>query len=164
MTIVHLPGHLPAWSGNGKRRFAVNSPGLSQPVDLSSFCPGHHQGECYGRIQNVGPPQQSIYNSRPFPEAANQRSWNCGCWRMGAEPVQSSRKWKESVPPGQGNKVRWTARDVHSIPPATTVNRIADNQEPRASEPPLAGIWAPPFSENFPILLRSWWPVAPPFK
>lgn len=143
----------------------MDSPDLSQPVDFSSFCPGHRQGECCGRIQKVGPPQRSIYNSRLFPEAANQCSWNCECWRMGAEPVQSSGKWKELVPRGQGNKVRWTARgDVHSIAPATTVNRIADNQDPRASEPPLDGIWAPPFSGNFPILLRSWWPVAPPLK
>lgn len=42
----------------------MDSPDLSQPVDFSSFCPGHRQGECCGRIQKVGPPQRSIYNSR----------------------------------------------------------------------------------------------------
>lgn len=105
-SIVRLPGQ-----ENGKRRLAVDSLGLSQTVDFSSLCPGHHQGECCGHIKNVGPRQRSIYNSGLFPEAANQCSWNWRCRRMGAEPVQSSEKWKELVPRGGGNEVRWTFRD-----------------------------------------------------
>lgn len=45
--------------------------------------------------------------------------------------------------------------------PATTANSRAASPAEGAAEPLL---WAPPFVGYCPILLRSWWPAAPPAK
>lgn len=62
--------------------------------------------------------------------------------------------------PGKQGEVDISRQDAHSSAPATTVNRRAGNPDPRNTGPSLA----PPFGEFFSILLRSWWPAAPPVK
>lgn len=101
-----------------------------------------------------------------FPKAANQcsKSWGYGERleeQVLGQPSSVVGKGREGTQ-DQGSRERGRfPSGVHSRVPAATVNRRTTNPAKGAAEPLL---WAPPFVGYCPILLRSWWPAAPPAK